>query len=234
MTSSDTELGHPCRLYLISPPHFELNAFELQLREAISGGDIGCFQLRLKDAEAPEIRRAAQQLLPICREHGIAFIINDRPDIAMELGADGAHLGQDDLDFWPISKTRQIMGDDFVIGVSCHDSSHLAMEAGEEGADYVAFGAFFPTTSKSPEKLAKYGTPNVDMLQWWYHYTVLPCVAIGGLTPDNCAPMVAAGADFVAAINAIWSHEQGPAEAVAAFNRTIKTAIKQRKSLDAA
>lgn len=231
---TEPEHGHPCRLYAISPPHFELNAFEKQLREAISGGDIGSFQLRMKDAEAADIKAAGERLLPICRERDIAFIINDRPDIAMELGADGAHLGQEDLDFWPISKTRQIMGNDFVIGVSCHDSSHLAMEAGEEGADYVAFGAFYPTTSKSPEKLAKYGTPSADMLEWWYHYTVLPCVAIGGLTPQNCAPLVAAGADFIAAINAIWTYPKGAAAAVSEFNEAIKSGIKQRKNLEAA
>ncbi len=230
----EPEHGHPCRLYLISPPQFELDAFEPQLRAAISGGDIGSFQLRLKDTPDAEIFAAARRLLPICREHEVAFIINDRPDIAMEVGADGAHLGQDDLDFWPISKTRQIMGADFVIGISCHDSSHLAMEAGEEGADYVAFGAFHPTKSKSPEKLAKYGTPELEMLEWWYHYTVLPCVAIGGMTPDNCRPMVAAGADFIAAITAIWEHTQGPAAAVAAFNAAIKDALKNRKNLDAA
>lgn len=232
--SNEPEHGHPCRLYAISPPHFELNVFEKQLHEAISGGDIGSFQLRLKDAEADEIRAATKRLLPICRERDIAFIINDRPDIAMDIGADGAHLGQDDLNFWPISKTRQIMGNDFVIGVSCHDSSHLAMEAGDEGADYVAFGAFHPTQSKSPEKLAQYGTPTTEMLEWWYHYTVLPCVAIGGLTPQNCEPLVASGADFIAAITAIWEHPEGPAAAVSAFNNAIKAGIKQRKNLEAA
>ncbi len=229
-----TSPDHPCRLYLISPPHFQLSAFEEQLRSAISGGDIGAFQLRMKDADDQDIKAAAAHLLPICREHGIAFIINDRPDIAMEVGADGAHLGQDDLNFWPIDKTRQIMGPDFVIGISCHDSSHMAMQAGEDGADYVAFGAFYPTKSKSPEKLAHYGTPKPDMLEWWYHYTVLPCVAIGGMTPENCAPLVAAGADFIAAITAIWEHPQSPAKAVSEFNTAIKEGIKQRKALEAA
>lgn len=231
MTSSP---DHPCRLYIISPPQFELSAFEGQLREAISGGDVGSFQLRMKDADDQDIKAAATHLLPICREHGVAFIINDRPDIAMEVGADGAHLGQDDLNFWPIDKTRQIMGPDFVIGISCHDSSHMAMQAGEDGADYVAFGAFYPTKSKSAEKLAQYGTPEPDMLEWWYHYTVLPCVAIGGMTPENCGPLVSAGADFIAAITAIWEHPQGPAKAVSEFNAAIKEGIKKRKALEAA
>lgn len=232
--NTEPELGHPCRLYLISPPQFELEAFEAQLREALSGGDVGSFQLRLKDEADAELFAAARRLLPICQEKNVAFIMNDRPDIAMEIGADGAHLGQEDLDFWPISKTRQIMGPDFVIGVSCHDSSHLAMEAGEEGADYVAFGAFHPTKSKTPEKLAKYGTPELEILQWWYQYTVLPCVAIGGMTPENCKPMVTAGADFIAAITAVWEHPNGPAQAVADFNDAIREAIKDRPKQEAA
>jgi thiamine-phosphate pyrophosphorylase len=115
-----------------------------------------------------------------------------------------------------------------VIGVSCHDSSHLAMEAGDDGADYVAFGAFYATNSKEPEKLAKYGTPETDMLKWWYTYTVIPCVAIGGMRPDNCAPQVIAGADFIAAIQAVWDNPKGPKAAVQAFNREIAQALKSR------
>ncbi len=168
----------------------------------------------------------ASALRPICRQHEIAFLINDRPDLAMQVGADGVHIGQDDLEFWPIDKTRQIMGNDFIIGVSCHDSSHLAMQAGEDGADYVAFGAFHPTKSKSPEKLAQYGTPELETLTWWHHYTVLPCVAIGGMTPQNCGKIVSAGADFIAAITAIWEHPESPAKAVQEFNEAIKQGLK--------
>jgi len=229
---NEQDLGHPCRLYLISPPLIDLPAFESSLKEALSGGDVGAFQLRLKETSDAEIIEAARALLPICREHNVAFILNDRPDIAVEVGADGVHLGQDDLAVWPLVKARETMGTDAVIGVSCHDSSHLAMDAGEMGADYVAFGAFFPTTSKSPEKLAKYGTPTAEMLEWWYPYTVLPCVAIGGMTPRNCAEVVAAGADFVAAITAVWDHTGGPKQAVENFNDAIRKAIKDRNKPD--
>ena len=124
---------------------------------------------------------------------------------------------------------RALLGDQKVIGVSCHDSSHLAMEAGENGADYVAFGAFFPTKSKSPEKLAKYGTPKPEIIEWWSTYTTVPCVAIGGMTPQNCAPFVAAGADFIAAITAIWEHPKGAAAAVKEFNKAIKAALKNAR-----
>jgi thiamine-phosphate pyrophosphorylase len=205
-----TKTVHPCRLYLVSPPQLDVAAFSDTLRDALRAGDVGCFQLRVKEADDASIKAAARALLPICHAHDVTMLINDRPDIAMEVGADGAHLGQEDLDFWPISKTRQLMGDAFVIGVSCHDSGHLAMEAGDEGADYVAFGAFYPTTSKTPEKLAKYGTPKADILTWWYQYTVLPSVAIGGIMPENCPPLVAAGADFIAPLTAYGITRKAP------------------------
>lgn len=229
-----TQESFPCRLYLISPPSIDLDDFEKQLRNAFSGGDVGAFQLRLKDVSDAEIYAAARRLMPICRESEVAFILNDRPDIAAELGADGVHLGQGDLDEWPLKKTREMLGADAVIGVSCHASSHMAMEAGDQGADYVAFGAFFETKSKDPEKLKKYGVPTTDILNWWMDYTVLPCVAIGGMTPQNCGEAVAAGADFIAVINAVWSHDKSPSQAVAEFNNAIKSALKQRKPSQAA
>src|SRR5262249_55756863 len=154
-----------------------------------------------------EILKAAGTLLPICRAHGAAFIMNDRPDLAMKCGADGVHLGQEDGN---VKAIRKQVGQEMVIGVSCHDSRHLAMLAGEEGADYVAFGAFYPTKSKSAEKLAHYGVPTPEILAWWQENTVLPCVAIGGITPANLAPLVTAGADFIAAITAVWEHPAGP------------------------
>lgn len=226
--------SYPCRLYLISAPQFDLDVFERELRAALAAGDVGCFQLRLKDTPDAEIYAAARRLIPVCREHDVAFIMNDRADIALEVGADGVHLGQDDLLQTPIASVRKQMGEEMVIGVSCHDSTHMAMQAGEDGADYVAFGAFFPTNSKSPEKLARYGTPDNELLDWWYHYTVLPCVAIGGMTPQNCGPIVAAGADFIAAIQSIWQYPAGAAQAVADFNAAIKQGSKQRRALDAA
>jgi thiamine-phosphate pyrophosphorylase len=134
-------------------------------------------------------------------------------------------LGQEDM---PLAEARKVLGDDRVIGISCHDSGHLAMEAGEAGADYVAFGAYFPTQSKSPEKLALYGTPKPDLLPWWSTYTTVPAVAIGGMTPQNCVELVTHGADFVAAITAVWNHPEGAAAAVKEFNEAIKTGLKAR------
>ncbi len=210
-----------CRLYLISPPAIDFPAFSEQLKSAFDGGDVGAFQLRLKNISDDGILRAAEVLIPICREREIAFIMNDSPELAKKCGADGVHLGQGD---GSVKAARKIVGKDAVIGVSCHDSKHLAMVAGEDGADYVAFGAFYPTTSKSPEALAKYGTPTPDILNWWQTYMVLPCVAIGGINPLNCLPLVRAGADFIAVITAVWNHPESPKKAVEEFNKAIKDA----------
>lgn len=208
-------MQEPCRLYLVSPPVIELPVFAENLKSALDGGDVGAFQLRLKNANDEEIVRAADILLPICRGREVAFILNDRADLAVKIGADGVHLGQDD---GKVKAARKLVGKDAIIGISCHDSKHLAMDAGEQGADYVAFGAFYPTTSKSPEALAKYGVPTPDILNWWQTYMVLPCVAIGGINPQNCLPLVRAGADFIAVIQAVWNHPQGAKVAVAEFN----------------
>jgi thiamine-phosphate pyrophosphorylase len=219
----------PPQLYLISPPQIDLETFSTQLEMALtaSPGTVGAFQLRLKDNAPPgpgrlthihakeeHILYAAKQLKRICHAHQVAFILNDSPQLALEANADGVHLGQED---GSVAEARALLGPEKVIGVSCHASRHLAMEAGEFGADYVAFGAFHPTTSKTPESLAKWGTPDIELLSWWSTFTTLPCVAIGGMTPDNCGPMVAAGADFIAALSSVWNHPHGPAEAVKAF-----------------
>jgi thiamine-phosphate pyrophosphorylase len=210
------------RLYLISPPAIDLPKFAESLKAAFDGGDIGCFQLRLKNASDDEILRAADKLRPICHEHEAAFIMNDRADLAVKCGADGVHVGQEDLQKTPIDQLRAMLGDERIIGVSCHDSKHLAMQAGEIGADYVAFGAFYPTKSKEPAQLAKYGVPSAEILSWWAENTVLPCVAIGGMTPANCVPLAKAGADFIAVITAVWEHPLGPKQAVEEFNRAIE------------
>jgi thiamine-phosphate pyrophosphorylase len=219
--------GEPylCRLYLVSPPKMVLSAFAAELEAALDAGDVGAFQLRLKHASDDEIREAIRVLMPITHAHDVAFILNDRVDIALTSGVDGVHLGQEDMQ---LAEARKALGAEKVIGISCHDSGHLAMEAGEGGADYVAFGAFHPTTSKEPAQLAKYGTPTPDILNWWSTYTTVPSVAIGGLTPQNCIELVKEGADFIAAITAVWSAPQGPAQAVVDFNDAIKQGLKAR------
>ena len=199
-----------CRLYLISPPKLSAANFITPLREALAGGDVASFQLRLKDAEDDAIRRAADLLRPIVQAHGAAFILNDRPDLAAELGCDGVHVGQDDASY---ADARAAMGPSRIVGVTCHDSRHLAVEAAEAGADYVAFGAFFPTRTKEPKTQA-----DISLLNWWSDVMVVPAVAIGGITVANAPALVEAGADFLAVSAGVWEHAEGPEAAVKAFN----------------
>lgn len=205
-----------CQLYLISPPQIDPVSFGEDLRRAIAGGVevVGAFQLRLKDVSDEDILQAASVLMPICAEHEIPFLINDRPDLAAASGADGVHIGQDDASY---DDAREMLGDDKTVGVTCHDSRHLAMTLGEKGADYVAFGAFFPTTTKE----AKYH-PEPEILEWCSSMTVLPCVAIGGINQENCTPLIDAGADFLAVISSIWDYADGPEAAVTAFAKKLQ------------
>ncbi len=199
-----------CRLYLISPPRPSAANFLGPLKEALGGGDVASFQLRLKDVSDDEIRRAADILRPVVQAAGAAFILNDRPDLAAELGCDGVHVGQEDA---PYAEARRLMGKDRIVGVTCHDSRHLGMEAAEVGADYVAFGAFFPTNTKDPKTKA-----DIELLRWWAEMMVVPCVAIGGITVANAPALVEAGADFLAVSAGVWDHPEGPEAAVRAFN----------------
>ena len=201
-----------CQLYLISPPQVD-TAFVDMLRAAFDGGAVAAFQLRLKGLDGHAIARAAEPLQRLCAERDVAFIVNDSIALAKRLGADGVHLGQGDGD---PREARQILGPTAQIGVPCHDSRHLAMEAGEAGADYVAFGAFYPTATKETSH-----RPDPSILSWWTTLFELPCVAIGGITAANAAPLVKAGADFLAVSSAVWTHPEGPRAGVAAFAEVL-------------
>jgi thiamine-phosphate pyrophosphorylase len=199
------------RLYLITPPALDPDLFARDLEEALAGGDVACLQLRLKEVDDATVRRATRILQPIAHGLGVAFIMNDRPDLAAELGCDGVHVGEEDA---PYSEARRLLGPERIVGVTCGDSRHRAIVAAEAGADYVAFGAFFPSMTKGGAKFR--ATPEV--LRDWSETTVVPCCAIGGITQENCAPLVEAGADFLAVIGAIWSYPKGPRTAVGDFN----------------
>ena len=198
-----------CRLYLISPPRLSAAYVLIPLKEALKGGDVASFQLRLKQASDDEIRRAVDILRPVVQANGTAFILNDRPDLAAELGCDGVHVGQEDASY---TSARAALPRG-IVGVTCHDSRHLAMEAAEAGADYVAFGAFFPTQTKEPKTSA-----SPDILRWWSEMIVVPCVAIGGVTVANARELIEAGADFLAVSAGVWEHPDGAKEAVRQFN----------------
>ena len=200
-----------CQLYLISPPTIDAS-FVDTLATALDGGDVAAFQLRLKGLEEDAIAALATPLQALCEQRDIAFIINDSVALAQRLGADGVHLGQGDGD---VRDAREELGREAQIGVTCHASRHLAMEAGEGGADYVAFGAFFDSTTKPSEH-----RPEPEILEWWSTVFEIPCVAIGGITPANCAPIVAAGADFLAVSGAVWNGDE--VAAVKAFAQRIR------------
>ena len=205
-----------CQLYLISP--LEVGGdFPDRLERALSAGEVAAFQFRVKGIDQHEAAALAAPLQAICAAHDCAFIVNDSIGLAKRLGADGVHLGQGDGD---VRDAREQLGREAQIGVTCHASRHLALEAGEAGADYVAFGAFFPSTTKVSEH-----RPELELLQWWQAMMELPCVAIGGITPVNCGPLVTAGADFLAVSAAVWNGDE--AENVRAFHRAIAEAASQ-------
>ena len=213
-------LAPDCRLYLITPPSLpDLAAFVEQLAQALDAGDVAALQIRLKDASDADIGRAVEALAPIARARGVAVILNDRPDLASKLGCDGVHVGQSDAS---VAEARRTMGKDAMIGATCHDSRHLAMEAAEAGADYVAFGAFFPTLTKQTVH-----RPDPEILSIWQETMQIPGVAIGGINADNCAPLVQAGADFLAVSAAVWAAPDGPAAAVRRLEAAIAAARGQ-------
>jgi thiamine-phosphate pyrophosphorylase len=212
-----------CRLYLITPPRLDdLAAFGRELAHALDAGDVGALQIRQKDVPDEVIAAAVDALSPIAQARSVAVILNDRPDLAARLGCDGVHIGQDDA---PYAEARRLMGRDRIVGVTCHDSRHLAMEAAEAGADYVAFGAFFDTSTKDPKTRAP-----LEVLTIWQETMQTPCVAIGGITVETARQVAKAGADFVAVSAGVWSHGEGPAAAVRALNAEIAAGAAEREA----
>lgn len=210
-----------CRLYLLTPPAIpDLEAFAAALETALGAGDVACLQIRLKPAGDAEVRRVAARLAPIAQARGVAVILNDRPELVAPLGLDGVHVGQSDARY---AEARRAVGPDRIVGVTCHDSRHLAMEAAEAGADYVAFGAFFDSPTKQAPTRAE-----PEILSIWQETMTTPCVAIGGITPDNARSLAAAGADFLCVGSGVWDWPTGPAEAVCRLNAEIEAGLTDR------
>jgi thiamine-phosphate pyrophosphorylase len=205
-----------CRVYLITPPALDPLPFADCLAAALDAGDVAAVQLRLKDVDDDAWRRAIDALRPVTQSRGVAFLLNDRADLVRATGSDGAHVGQEDM---PARQARALMGPDATLGVTCKGSRDLAMAAGEDGADYVAFGAFFRSGTK---EVTRFIDP--EILHWWSELMELPCCAIGGITAENCAPLVQAGADFLAVVGAVWSYPDGPAAGVQTLNAAIAAA----------
>ena len=216
---TDTAPPRPrTRLYLITPPKIaDVDEFAAILETALSAGDVACLQLRLKGPDGmidmQATREVAATVTEMAQSYGAAVLINDSPELAVELGADGVHVGWDDV---PVQQARAIVGRDMIVGATAKNSRHAAMQAGEAGADYVAFGAFYPTATKDSTVPA-----SLELLEVWQETMEIPCVAIGGITVDNAGPLVSAGADFIAVSSGVWNHPEGAAAAVIAFNRLL-------------
>lgn len=206
------------RVYLISPPAFEPAIMADRLAAALEAGDVAALQVRLKDVPDDDVLAAVTRLMPVAHAADVAVIVNDKPALAKQADADGVHIGQSDA---TLAEARRILGPGKEIGVTCHNSRHLAFEAGEAGADYVAFGAFFPTETKMPPTMA-----DPELIADWAEIAEIPCVAIGGITAENCAPLVKAGADFLAVSGFVWHHSDGPPAAVKAINEAIDAAFE--------
>ncbi len=207
--------GQPgCRVYLITPPKLDPRTFADLLAAALDGGDVAAVQLRLKGVSDDVWHQAIDLFRPLCQSRGVAFLLNDRADLVKATGCDGVHVGQDDM---PAREARRLIGPDLTLGVTCKGSRDLAMQAGEDGADYVAFGAFYPSTTKPVS-----GSLDPEILRWWSEMMELPSCAIGGITAENCGPLVRAGADFLAVVGCVWNHPQGPAAGVRALNAAIR------------
>jgi thiamine-phosphate pyrophosphorylase len=203
---------YKCQLYLISPLNVD-GDFSVRLEEALTAGPVAAFQFRVKGIDQHKAAELAAPLQEICARHDVAFIVNDSISLAKRIGADGVHLGQEDGD---PREARDILGRDAQIGITCHNSRHLAMEAAEAGADYVAFGAFFPTSTKEVKHQAE-----IETVELWSQFTEVPCVAIGGITTQNASEVINAGADFIAVSSGVWNYADGPAAAVKAFNALL-------------
>ncbi len=202
-----------CALYLITPPVIELSEFKEQLVQALTPGLVEVVQLRLKGVDDQHVIDVGKTLRPICHHFDTTFIVNDRPDLAIKIGADGVHLGEEDSN---VKNARTILGSSAIIGVSCYNSKHKAMLASEEGANYVAFGAFYHTKTKIPKYRAR-----IDIIEDWSYISNVACVAIGGITANNCSNIVNAGADYIAVISAIWNDKEGPMKAVMKFTKFL-------------
>jgi len=196
-----------CQIYLITPPRIDnLSGFLTDLESALSAAPIACLQIRLKETDDSAIIQAASRIIPLCHQYQTTVIMNDRPDLAKHCDADGVHIGQEDMDYF---SSRELLGEDAIIGVTCHNSKELAFEAASAGASYVAFGAFFETSTKSPKTRAE-----LEILTWWREAVETPCVAIGGINPRNAEQVIKAGADFIAVSSGVWNWPEGPADSI--------------------
>lgn len=208
-------MSHSCQLYLLTPPRIaDHAAFARELEAALDAGPVAALQIRLKDASVDEIRELTRGVAPLAQSRGVAVLMNDHVELVKELRLDGAHVGQSDM---PYKDARRLLGPEAMIGVTCHNSRHLAYAASEAGADYVAFGSFYPTETKSVEHMA-----DLEILRIWQESMETPCVAIGGITAETAREVAEAGADFIAVSGAVWNHPDGPHAGIRALIEALR------------
>jgi thiamine-phosphate pyrophosphorylase len=225
MTDKPADQLPDCKPYLITPPSFDPVPFADLLASALDAGNINCAQIWMPKSEADEVKRALDILLPVCHQRDVALLVCDHVDLVAPSGADGVHLASRPVDAEDVSDVRaarKVLGEDAIVGVSCFSSRHRALEAAEKGADYVSFGPCFPSANTTYTDYLE-----LDLLTWWNAYIEVPAVAIGGITAENCGDLVKSGVDFLAASSSIWSHPEGPANAVTAFNDAITRAREE-------
>ena len=216
-----TDENPPCSLYLITPPAFDDAALARDLGAVLEAapGLVTCLQLRLPGADRARLSAATAALMPLCHDADVALLLCDEAALAMELGCDGVHL---EMESSPktVKALRNSLGADAIIGASCQTSRHTGMLCAEGGADYVSFGPVYASATKALPAAEE----GLETLGWWAQMMEVPCVAVGGITAANCAPVVSAGADFIATIGGLWNAPEGPAEAAAAFAAAIRAA----------
>jgi thiamine-phosphate pyrophosphorylase len=199
--------GAGCRLFLISPPRLVAATFADRLDAALAIGEVAGFLLRLEASERSSLNEAAARLRPVCAARAVAFLIQAEVERALELAADGVHL----VDVRAAAAARATLGTERLLGVSCGASRHLAMVAGEAGADYIAFA----DPGRPPD------AEIIELIRWWSDLFVLPCLVESDNDAGPCGQLARAGADFVGVSRAVWEHPDGAAEGITAMRLAI-------------
>ena len=198
-------------IYLISPQKIKGNKFYNKLDQVLKTNKVKYFQLRLKKISNLNLIKISKKIKKITRKNNVKFLINDKPSVAKTVDANGCHIGQKDMNF---TISRKILGKNKIIGVTCHNSKKLALKAKRYGANYIAFGSFFKSSTKKTAYKA-----NLAILRWAEKKISMPVVAIGGINSSNYKKILASGANFIACSNYIWNNKKlDPVSAINKFN----------------
>ena len=197
-------------IYLISPPQIKGNKFYQDLNKVFKTNKVKYFQLRLKKIPYNSLIKISKKIKKIAKNNNVKFLINDKPVIAKKINADGCHIGQKDMN---ITNSRKILGKNKIIGVTCHNSKKLAIKAKKYGANYIAFGAFFKSSTKKTAFKA-----NLELLRWARKKISMPIVAIGGINNSNYKKVLLSGANLIACSNYVWNNKNlDPVKAISKF-----------------